>query len=84
MPYIYDGTTRISETVAVHQYIASVSNPAVLGLTPEDRAFRYSCQTVAYDSMMKAHIKCFQIESREEIADAFLSNMEGLVKVLGN
>ena len=34
LPYIIDGNVKISETLAVHQYIASKYKPELLGRTP--------------------------------------------------
>lgn len=84
MPYISDGKTRISESMAVHQYIAEVGNPAVLGKTPQERAHRYKMQSIAMDGFMEAVKLCFATESRDEVVEKCMSKMEGIVMVLGD
>ena len=41
LPYVIDGDVRLSETFAVHQYIAGKHLPTALGTTPAERARAY-------------------------------------------
>ena len=41
LPYIIDGKVKISQTLAVHQYIVGKWKPEMLGKTPQERAERY-------------------------------------------
>ena len=52
LPHIDDGKAKITESVAVHQYIALKGRPDVIGKTPQDKANRYRMQSLAYDSNM--------------------------------
>ena len=38
LPYFKDGNVKISETLAIHQYIADKWDPSVLGTNPKERA----------------------------------------------
>ena len=71
LPHIIDGKTKITESVAVHQYIAMKGNrPEVLGKTPQDKANRYRIQSLMYDSFMKWFGLTFKPGStRQIIAD---------------
>ena len=49
LPHIIDGKTKITESVAVHQYIAMKGRPDVMGKTPQDKANRYRMQSIVYE-----------------------------------
>ena len=52
LPYIIDGNTKISETLAVHQYIASKYKPELLGRTPQEKGRSYQLQNVVIDKFI--------------------------------
>ena len=49
LPHLIDGDFKVTETIAVHQYIAQKFCPQVLGSTPQERGRRYQLQCIAND-----------------------------------
>ena len=86
LPHIVDGQITITESVAVHQYIALKGNrPEVLGKTPQDKANRYRIQSLMYDSFMKWFGLTFKPGStRQIIADKGIEVNTQFHDYLGN
>ena len=49
LPHVVDGKTTISESIAVHQFIALKGRPEMIGKTPQDKANRYRMQSILYE-----------------------------------
>lgn len=52
LPYLIVGDFKISESFAVHQYIAQKFKPELLGETPQERARNYQLQSIANDNFI--------------------------------
>ena len=50
LPHVVDGKTTISESIAVHMYIAAKGRPEMLGKTPQEKANRYRMHCIITDS----------------------------------
>ena len=59
LPYIAQGKFKLSETVAVHQYICQKYCPALLGTTPQERARVYQLQCIVSELNGKTIGVCF-------------------------
>jgi len=59
LPYIKINGNGVSETLAVHQYIARSFCPAVLGATPEERARRLTLQCIIHEGCTACLKTCF-------------------------
>ena len=51
LPYIIDGDYKLSETFAVHNYIAQKYMPELIGTTPQERARCHQLQRIANDQL---------------------------------
>ena len=59
LPYIIDGDLKLSETIAVHFYIAEKYCPALLGSTPEQRARAIQLHKIGDEQFINAIKLCF-------------------------
>ena len=59
LPYIIDGDVKLSETFAVHQYIAGKFLPSALGTTPAERARAYQLQCIGNEVVINYTKMCF-------------------------
>ena len=64
LPYIKVGDFIVSETLAVHQYIAEKFCPAMLGKGPAERALRYRLQLIANENFVSSLMTCFGQEDK--------------------
>ena len=65
LPYIKVDDFIVSETLAVHQYIAEKFCPAILGEGPQERAKRYTLQFIANENFVNAIMTCFTQGDKE-------------------
>jgi len=84
LPYLICDDFKISETLAVHQYIAAKFCPEILGKTAEDRANNYRLQLIANEKMVEALMTVFTQDDKSVTIAKFMENMRGLVDHLGN
>ena len=84
MPYIIVGDFKLTETFAVHQYIAEKFCPAVNGKTPKERAYRYRLQMVANDAFVKAITTCFTQAEKSVSCAAFIDGLQALAEHMGS
>ena len=59
LPYLIDGSFKITETLAIHRYIAEKWNPELLGKTPEIRARVNQFAYVCHDLKMRCTMPCY-------------------------
>ena len=59
LPYVIDGDFKISETYAVHNYIAQKYCPELIGETPQEKARCHMLQRVGNDVFVANMMKCF-------------------------
>ena len=74
LPYFEDNGFKMSETLAIHQYIADKWMPQLLGETPEERADVDMMAYIVKEIRMKVNMPCYQLQGTPE-------DMEGLVNV---
>ena len=85
LPYLIDGDLKISETFAVHQYIAQKWKPEILGKTPQERAERYRLQSIANDKYLAFHRLAFKDDTTmESLVQGCLDNMQPMADHLGS
>lgn len=66
LPYFEDNGFKMSETLAIHQYIADKYMPQLLGETPEERADIDMIAYIVKEIKMKVTIPCYQLEGTAE------------------
>ena len=84
LPHIIDGDFKVSETCAVHQYIAHKYKPELLGRNPAECAKVAQMWNVANDTIFGAMGGLFGNPSREENGRVFIEKLGPLVASLGN
>ena len=57
LPYIMDGATKITESLAIQQYIAARWKPELIGRTPQEKAKVYQMHSIVYDIFINKMIK---------------------------
>ena len=81
LPYIIDGKFKVSETFAVHQFIAGKCLPSALGTTPQEKARAYQLECIGNEIVIGYTKMCFSPEGTKESVTA--ASVAGLDK-LGN
>ena len=56
LPYLIDGDFKLSETYAVHNYIAQKYCPELIRETPQERARAHQLQRIANDQLLNPMI----------------------------
>ena len=59
LPYLVDGDFKLTETVAIHKYLADKYKPELLGTTPEERATVNMLGGVIGDLKMAMTAPCY-------------------------
>ena len=69
LPYLNDGALKITETYAIHKYLADKYKPELLGKDAETRAVVNQLAGVIYDLKMKVTMPCYMCSTSEEAKD---------------
>ena len=84
IPYFIDGDLKITETKAIHEYIAEKWNPDLLGTTPEQRAKVTMVANIVFELKMKITMPCYMGSDREVIKDAVRERLPPILKFMGD
>ena len=71
LPYPIDGSFKMTETHAIHRYIAEKWNPDLLGKTVEMRARVNNLAYVVHDLKIKCTMPCYQTESGDKTCEVY-------------
>ena len=84
LPYLIDGDVKLTETVAIMQYIARKFRPDLMGTNAAEvgRANMLSAHVI--DLKMKATGPCYMGGSQEEIIDTCRPLLAKIVEVMGS
>ena len=83
LPYLIHGDFKMTETLAIHKYLADTYKPELLGKTPQERARAQMLWNVCSDLKMKATVPCYTDGNKQAIIDATAAAMPAIVKALG-
>ena len=73
LPYIIDGDYKLSETFAVHNYIAQKFSPSLIGDTPQERARIMMIHRIGEAALVDFAKCCFKGEmTRTEVVEKLL------------
>ena len=76
LPYFIDNDLRITEHLAIHQYVADKWMPSLLGTTVEEKA-QIDMLAGEFSEMMKSvTASCYTNQSKDSIANHVLVKME--------
>jgi glutathione S-transferase len=84
LPHFIDGDVKLSETNAVHQYIARKYKPELLGKTPADQARIEMFLGPLGALKWGVTIPCYTTGDREAITAKIRSDIEPLLKFIGD
>ena len=82
LPYLIDGSFKLTETLAIHRYIAEKWNPELLGKTPEIRARVSNFAYVIHDLKMRCTMPCYQTEDGKKTCETYRDEEKGLKPVM--
>ena len=84
LPYLVDGDLKITETFAIHKYLADKYQPDLLGKTAETRATVNQLAGVIYDLKMKVTMPCYMGDGTNDAAIGEMKNrLPPIVAFLG-
>ena len=84
LPYIMDGDLKMSETLAIFQYIATKYKPELLGGSdPKERANAIRIHTIVSDVFLNTLKGSFATDDPSVVAQSINESMEPIVKHLG-
>lgn len=83
LPYLFDGETKITETVAIMQYIAKKYRPSLLGSSAAEFARIIMLQDKVHTLKMKATIPCYTTGDAEATIDECRPILAKIVEVMG-
>ena len=76
LPYFIDGDVRISEHMAIHQYIAEKWMPELLGRTLEERAKVDMLAGNIWDLKKVATMGCYTDGDKDKLTQSTLAKLE--------
>merc|ERR1712127_50172 len=83
LPYFHHGDLKISETMAIHKYIADAWKPEVLGKTAADKAHANMLAGVSTDLKMGTTMPCYTTGDKAQIQSAIDAKLPAIVNFLG-
>ena len=84
LPYFIDGDFKITETVAIHKYIADKWNPELLGSSPQEKAKIGMVAGNIGDLKGGVTMPCYTSGNREEIITVMHGKLPSIVAFMGN
>lgn len=84
LPYFIDGDFKMTETAAIHKYIADKWEPALLGLDYTHRAKVNMCAGVLADLKGAVTMPCYMQGEKEPMIAAMRTKLPAIVAFLGN
>ena len=84
LPYIIDGDLKLTETVAIHKYLADKHKPELLGSTAEHRANVNMFYGVLGDIKSAATSQCYMGGDRDEVVAKLITMLAPVMKKMGN
>ena len=84
LPYLMDGDLKISETWAIHKYLADKYKPELLGKDPAHRAHVNMLAGVLSDIKGGTTMPCYMGQDKQPIIDKMAALLPNVVKYLGD
>merc|ERR1712153_5558 len=84
VPYLTHGDFKMTETLAIHTYIAEVWKPELLGKTPQEKARAQMFWNVVFDLKVKTTMPCYTDGNKQTCLDAIAAGMPAIVKAMGD
>lgn len=84
LPYLIDGEARITETMAIMQYVAKKYRPELLGSSAAELGRVNMLASQVHELKMKATMPCYMTGDREAIIEECRPLLAKLVEVMGD
>lgn len=85
IPYLIDGDIKLTENIAIHQYIAQAYNPVLAGKSLKDRGRVYMLGLNLNDTKVAMHTKSFEPTStKATIGEIGVGGIKPVVAFLGS
>ena len=82
LPYIIHGDFKLSETMAIHQYIAEKYCPSVNGTTPQEKARSYQLQSIGCEFGKCIGMAFDPTQTKETICEEVMDKLAALGNLL--
>ena len=83
LPYLIDGEFKITETLAIHKYLAEKYSPELLGKDAQEKAKVNMVMGVVGDLKSAATRPCYASGEKSEILDAMKAKLPPIIKYIG-
>lgn len=83
LPYLINGDTKLTETLAIHHYIAEVWDQSLLGKTPKDRATVQMLNGVIGEMRQKVVGSCYQQDDKSVSCQEYKDRLPPILAQLG-
>ena len=83
LPYFHDGNVKISESLAIHQYIADKWDPEMNGLNPKDRAKVFMMGNIVMDLAINHKVPQYTTGSKEDAMAKVPEKLPPILKFQG-
>ena len=83
LPYFIDGKLKMTETLAIHQYIADKYDPSLLGANPKERAKVMMMANIVKDLKMKVTMPMYQTEDKSKPVECLETMLPPILKFQG-
>ena len=84
LPYFKDGDFSITETAAIHIYVADKWMPALLGDSAEQRAKVNMLYGIIFELKLKVTIPCYMGSDRSNLISEMNARLPGILKFIGD
>ena len=83
LPYFVHGDVKITETLAIHKYIAGMWGPELLGRDPSERAHVNMMASIVGDLKGGTTMGCYVDGDRAQINKVIFDKIPAIVRYLG-
>lgn len=85
LPYFIDGDVKISETLAIHHYIAAKWKPELLGGSdPATQSKMKMLDFIIYDFKMKVTMPQYQSDDKSKVVEAYQQILPNILDFMGD
>lgn len=84
IPYLIHGDAKITESMAIHHYIAEVWDQTLLGKNVKDRAMVSMLHSILHEFRWKLVRLCYDQDDKQKVIEEYKNSLPPIVKYLGD
>ena len=84
LPYLIDGDHSMTETAAIHKYLADKYKPELLGSNPQERGHVQMISAIVFELKFKTTGPCYGSGNKDEINAIVTEKMPAILAFRGN